>query len=39
MNVLQAMVHYQHQLLDLYHAKTHQDSLTYHFQNDNGVNK
>ena len=27
MNVLQAMVHYQWQLLDLYHAKTHQDSL------------
>ena len=25
MNVLQAMVHYQWQLLDLYHTKTHQD--------------
>ena len=27
MNVLQAMLHHQHQLLDLYHAMTHQDSF------------
>ena len=26
MNVLQAMLHYQQQFLDLYHAKTHQDT-------------
>ena len=42
MNVLQAMVHNQWQLLDLYHAMTCQDSFyiqEYHFQNDNGVNE
>ena len=27
MNVLQAMLHHQQQLLDLYHAMTHQDSF------------
>ena len=26
MKVLQAMLHYQQQLLNLYHAKTHQDT-------------
>ena len=26
MNVLQAMLHHQQQLLNLYHAKTHQDT-------------
>ena len=31
MNVLQAMVHYQRQLLNLYHAKTHQDPHYIHF--------
>ena len=39
MNVLQAMVHHHQQVLNLYHAITHQDSFYQPFQNDNGVNK